>query len=274
VLLDGLIVLDDVDTSGGPYSWSPLKGEKGKGGEPLGSWLSLPWGGPEQLILPGYHTSAETSLRKGQTSGEEVFLSVCGLMATGARTVLISRWRTAGQTSFDLVREFAQELSNLPAAEAWQRSVEVASDAPLEADREPRVKEEGGGATKADHPFFWAGYLLVDSGQLAPGAAPPGGGAAPSKAQPAGPRPSGGTMSTPTGAGPASGFRSQAPQPAAGPPTGLAPPADASTPQADDPAADAAPDSKAKSKSRSRAKSTPKKATPRKSPAIKSDSAT
>jgi tetratricopeptide (TPR) repeat protein len=272
VLLDGLIVLDDVDTSSGPYSWSPLKGEKGKGGEPLGSWLSLPWGGPEQLILPGYHTSAETGLRKGQTSGEEVFLSVCGLMATGARTVLISRWRTAGQTSFDLVREFAQELPNLPAAEAWQRSVEVASDAPLEADREPRVKEEGGGATKADHPFFWAGYLLVDSGQLAPGAAPPGGGAAPSKAQPAGPRPGGGTMSTPTGAGPASGFRSQAPQPAAGPPTGLAPPGDATTPQADDPAAGSASDSK--SKSRSRAKSTPKKATPKKSPAIKSNSAT
>ena len=123
VLLDGLIVLDDVDTASGPYSWSPLKGERGKGGEPLGSWLSLPWGGPEQLILPGYHTAAETGLRKGQSNGEEVFLSVCGLMATGARTVLLSRWRTAGQTSFDLVREFAQELPNVPAAEAWQRSV-------------------------------------------------------------------------------------------------------------------------------------------------------
>ena len=44
--------------------------------------------------------------------GNEVFLSVCGLMANGARTMLLSRWRTGGQTSFDLVREFIQELAD------------------------------------------------------------------------------------------------------------------------------------------------------------------
>jgi tetratricopeptide (TPR) repeat protein len=283
VLLDGLIVLDDVDTASGPYSWSPLKGERGKGGEPLGSWLSLPWGGPEQLILPGYHTAAETGLRKGQSNGEEVFLSVCGLMATGARTVLLSRWRTAGQTSFDLVREFAQELPNVPAAEAWQRSVEVVSDAPLAADREPRVKEEGAAdaLSKADHPFFWAGYLLVDSGQLPPGANPPGTSAGPSKAQPAGPRPGGAAMTSPAGngslgTGPAAGFQSTAPrqspapQPAAGPPTGLAPPADAAGAKSDDPTTAGAPDdAKAKTRGRTRAKAAPKKSAPRKSTAIK-----
>ena len=46
-------------------------------------------------------------------------------MSTGVRTILISRWRPAGQSSFDLVREFAQEVPHTSAAEAWQRAVQI-----------------------------------------------------------------------------------------------------------------------------------------------------
>ena len=128
--------------------------------------FACPWGGPEQVILPGFHTAAENGLRKGHAGGNDMFLSLCGLMSTGARTVLISRWRTGGQTSFDLVREFAQELPHASPAEAWQRSVQVAADTPIEPEREPRVKKasSAGEPPKAGHPFFWAGYMLVDSG--------------------------------------------------------------------------------------------------------------
>ena len=163
-VLDGLLVWDDLKPTAGPYDWSPLP--SGKSSSSLEQWFSMPWGGPEQVILPGFHTAAENGIRKSQATGNELFLALCGLMSTGSRTILISRWRTGGQTSFDLVREFMQELPHVSPAEAWQRSVKIASDATLEPEHEPRIKK---GATnteppKADHPLFWAGYLLVDSG--------------------------------------------------------------------------------------------------------------
>jgi hypothetical protein len=78
---------------------------------------------------------------------------------------LLTRWRTGGRTNFELVREFGRELPHAPATEAWQRACLLAREAPLEASREPRLKrtDETGELPTADHPFFWAGYLLVDT---------------------------------------------------------------------------------------------------------------
>jgi hypothetical protein len=78
--------------------------------------------------------------------------------------VLLSRWRVAGQSTFGLVKEFVQELPHLPATEAWQRSVDLLSNADLAVDREPRLRSPDGNSLKAQHPFFWAGYMLVDTG--------------------------------------------------------------------------------------------------------------
>jgi hypothetical protein len=64
------------------------------------------------------------------------------------------------------VREFVQELQQSPADLAWQRSVMLARETPLDPAQEPRLKRlaEGTEPPGADHPFFWAGYLLVDTG--------------------------------------------------------------------------------------------------------------
>jgi CHAT domain-containing protein len=89
-------------------------------------------------------------------------------MASGAQTVLVSRWRTGGQTNLNLVREFLQELGKVPASEAWYRATLVARSMPLDASSEPRMKPADVDAAQqptADHPFFWAGYLLVDTGR-------------------------------------------------------------------------------------------------------------
>ena len=163
-----LIVLDDVNLEGqGPYSWSPIPIDRGKLGNALGDWLALPWPGPDTVILPGYHTAAENSLKNVSPAapGTEMFLAVCGLMSSGVRTLLISRWRSGGQTSFDIVRELAQELPHTTPADAWQRAVLVVADSRLNLEAEPRLKRAATiDSPKATHPFFWSGYMLVDSG--------------------------------------------------------------------------------------------------------------
>ncbi len=164
-LCDRVVILHDmVDRARGPYDWSPLQIDRGKAGGTLDSWIALPWGAPQQVVMPGFHTAAEDGLKRRST-GNELFLTVTGLMATGTRTILLSRWRTGGQTSYDLVREFTQELPYSVAADAWQRSVQLVRAGELDLEREPRVKDQRlDRAPNADHPFFWSGYLLVDTG--------------------------------------------------------------------------------------------------------------
>ena len=161
--VDRLVVLADLDDSDkGPYHFAPFFFDRGRTGSTLADWQSLPFAGPEQVILPGFHTAAEYSLKRGGT-GDEIFFTVCGLMSTGARTILLSRWRVGGETSFDLTREFTQELPHTPAAQAWQRSVRLLRETMIDFDHEPRVRKSSKiDSLKAEHPFFWAGYLLVD----------------------------------------------------------------------------------------------------------------
>ena len=162
---DRLVVLQDIQTdSSGAYGWSPMQLDRGKPGSALSTWMTLPFGSPEQVVLPGFHTSAESALKRGG-NGDEMFLAACGLMASGSRTILLSRWRTGGQSSYDLMREFVQELPYTAAANAWQRSVFLKRHDDLFIEREPRVKPSNLVVdVKSSHPFFWAGYILLDTG--------------------------------------------------------------------------------------------------------------
>ncbi len=163
-LCDRLIVLDDVQDSGGPYDFAPMQIDRGRPGTSLARYMMLPWGAPDQVVVPGYHTAAENGLRKPST-GDELFLTACAFYASGSRTVLLSRWRTGGQSSIDLMREFVQELPYAPASAAWRRSVELLRSSELDPGLEPRVVGVDRAAPlPADHPFFWAGYLLLDTG--------------------------------------------------------------------------------------------------------------
>lgn len=171
-LFDRLIVFNEVPPASG-FDWSPLQIDNKMSGGTLGEWLRLPFKGPDQVILPAFRTPIERGLVRANqnANGSELFYSVCGLMAGGARTVLISRWRTGGQSSVDLVREFAQELPHTTASDAWQRSVQMVMHTQVDAAHEPRlaklnVKQD---PPTGEHPFFWAGYLLADTGALPAG---------------------------------------------------------------------------------------------------------
>jgi hypothetical protein len=169
--LDSLIVLDDVSVDRAAVAgWSPLPRSSAGAADTLESWLALPYGGPERVVMTSFTTEAEQGLKPSRRGagppGGEVFQTLCRFMANGARTMLLTRWRTNGRTNFDLVREFVQELPNEPAADSWRRSVMLAREAPLDISREPRLKRSDDKVElpTADHPFFWAGYVLVDTG--------------------------------------------------------------------------------------------------------------
>ncbi len=174
-LLESLIVLDPIDlTPAQPMGWSPIPAGRSSRNDSLSHWLTLPQIGPQRVILPGVHTIAErggrSSKRRGRgvqtTPGYELFLSSCGLMSSGAQTILISRWSVGGQSTLDMVREFVQELPHTSAAEAWQRSVQITMETPIRPGLEPRVKTSvKDPPMTASHPFFWAGYLLIDAGE-------------------------------------------------------------------------------------------------------------
>jgi hypothetical protein len=168
--IDRLVVMTDSDdTDKGPLAWSPLALDGGKAGGTVSDWTLLPLAGVDQIVLPGFHTAAENSLKRGNSTGEEVFTSVCGLMASGCRTILMSRWRVGGQSTFDLMREFLQELPHQSASSAWRRSVQLEFDRYVDSSSEGRLKApHATDGLKADHPFFWSGYMLIDTGATGP----------------------------------------------------------------------------------------------------------
>ena len=62
------------------------------------------------------------------------------------------------------MREFVAQLPHTTAADAWQRSVLLTAGSPIDIEREPRVSLNQDLGLKATHPFFWSGYMLVDTG--------------------------------------------------------------------------------------------------------------
>ncbi len=169
MLLDMLVSFDEVGsllTS----EFAGLPTSKGSGGQQA-AWFGLPYGGPERIVLSGFSTAAEQSLKaagknsRRSRAGDEIFQYLCKAMGDGARTMLLTRWRTGGNANFELVREFVRELPTTPANESWQRACLLTRETPLDLPREPRLKRSDatGEQPVADHPFFWSGYLLVDN---------------------------------------------------------------------------------------------------------------
>ena len=164
-VVDRMIVWNDVDVkSNAPYGWSPAQYDRGQKNSKLADWIAYPWGAPDQILLPGYHTAAEGNLNSRAT-GQEIFLAACGLMANGTRTALLSRWRTGGKAPAVLVREMIAGLPDSSASEAWQTAVELTRIESIDAKTEPRIRHGNDEIElKAEHPFFWAGYMLLDTG--------------------------------------------------------------------------------------------------------------
>ena len=159
-----------------PYGLSVLSIDRNADRGSVAQWMTLPVAGPERIVLANLSTAAETGLKPRRRSsrdrdplppGREMFHATCGMMASGAQTVLLTRWRTGGQTHRELLSEFVREVPHMPAGEAWRRSVMLARSQPLDAESEPRIRRPDTriDMPNPDHPFLWGGYLLIDTGR-------------------------------------------------------------------------------------------------------------
>lgn len=165
---DRLVVLNDIKWSDQePFSWKPAQADGKDPKSTLNDWMALPWAAPQQLVLAGFDTAASGSVGTRAT-GNELFLTSMGLLSTGCRTVLLSRWRSGGQTSLDIVREFVSQLAYETPSSSLQRSLELARSSSIDPELEPRVRSANEqNLPNGEHPFFWAGYQLIDLGQPA-----------------------------------------------------------------------------------------------------------
>ena len=171
-LLDALVVLADVDASSpgslrdGRHCRSTAlrKPARSTSGSRCPAMARSAWCSRECTRWPNVAARRPAGAMH-RPAGSDLFYASCGLMSAGAETVLLSRWRVGGQSTLDAVREFVQELPHAAAADAWQRSVQLLMAAPVDPGSEMRVKAGTDGADLvAKHPFFWAGYFVVDSG--------------------------------------------------------------------------------------------------------------
>lgn len=135
--------------------------DQGTVGTTIQGWMSLPWFGPEHIVMPGFNSDGGSSLRSKQ-KGVDLFLTTCGLMAAGTRTILISRWRTGGANSLALTRNYAARLPKQTGSQALRESIAVARELELNYENEPRVRaKKSDPVLKAEHPIFWAGNMLL-----------------------------------------------------------------------------------------------------------------
>jgi tetratricopeptide (TPR) repeat protein len=172
-LFEDLAIFEELGGEG-PIAARPLiQNAAGAAGMTFADWLAPPLKRPRRILLPGLQSAVAGGLDKlPARPGEDLFIAATDLLAAGSRTAIVSRWRMGGKVAADLMAEFLRDATAvgpddaLPAASAsWQRAVDVATAEEPDPELEPRIKPVAKAILgDATHPFFWAGYMLIDSG--------------------------------------------------------------------------------------------------------------
>ena len=162
-VIDQLVVWSDIkSTKGFPMAMNPFQIDFNKPGSKLESWISLPWAGPKHVVIPGLNSDAGTGLRN-KAFGQDLFLTSVGLMASGSRSALLSRWSTGGKSAIELTKMYATELPNSGPRKAILDSRQELRKMKLDYNNEPKVRfKKTDPVLKAEHPFFWAAHMLFE----------------------------------------------------------------------------------------------------------------
>ncbi len=160
-LLDQLIVWSEIKTTKNqPLAMNPFQIDTKKTGSTIDSWMSLPWSGAQNVILPGLNSDGGNGLR-GKVYGTDLFLTSVGLMGSGSRSALLSRWATGGKSAIELTKQYATELSKSGLSTALLSSRKSVRESELDYENEPRIRaKKSDPVVKGEHPFFWSAHML------------------------------------------------------------------------------------------------------------------
>ena len=177
-VFDALAVFDESGGNGAAALLVPPAA--GRAALAFTDWVAPPTKRPQVVLLPGLQTAIAGGLEEKSLPprpGDDIFMPVTDLIAAGARTAVVSRWRVGGGTCVDIMGEFLREVTagdvgqRESASALWRRAVDIVTAECPDPVREPRLRQQADAAlADASHPFLWAGYMLIDCGT---GAMPP-----------------------------------------------------------------------------------------------------
>jgi len=127
-------------------------------------WVGFPNVGPELLIVAGGSSIFADGMKGSPTGAELEFYSTL-LMAAGCQSMVLPRWRSGGHVPYDLTVALTKRLQEHMPSVALREAIQEIRQTPLDPTRQTRVRSGRGEAPPtADHPFFWAGQMLIDRG--------------------------------------------------------------------------------------------------------------
>ena len=174
-LADTLVIFDELTADGKVADRPLIAADAGRQGMSFKDWLAPPYKAARCAVLTGLQTQASGGLTQStERPGSDLFMTAMDFVATGTETAVISRWNVGGRTAIDLGIEFIKDRQRdtlrdtpVPAAVSWQRAVDLVTAEQPDFNREPRIKITSSVIPQnAKHPFFWAGYTLIDCGVL------------------------------------------------------------------------------------------------------------
>ena len=173
-LADTMAVFDDLAPRPADAGRPLVPAVAGRPGMSLADWLSPPAKAARCVLLTGLPTQFTGGPGKSAgRPGDDLFQTAMDLVAAGAETAVLSRWNVGGRTGLDLGIEFLRDrqLSGTeslpPAAVSWRRAVRLVTAEQPDFRLEPRLQlARDRVPADATHPFFWAGFTLIDCGLL------------------------------------------------------------------------------------------------------------
>ncbi len=163
--LDQLVVLQSASAKNGAFNLQPLQTDSGrKKSQAQGTlldWMEIPFAAPDHVVMTGLNSIGGAG-GIARPDGSEMFFTATSIMAAGGRSVLLSRWNAGGQTQAELGARYGRYAAAMPVTLALQNAIKHVQSVKIDRVKEPRVKADANPhEISADHPFFWAGPMLV-----------------------------------------------------------------------------------------------------------------
>jgi tetratricopeptide (TPR) repeat protein len=158
--IDQLLVCSKIEAASRPWETNLLQLDASRNSQ-VGSWMESPGQVPAIMLLPGFQSTAASG---SLGDGRELSLPACGLLYSGARSALVSRWPVAGRSSQVVLSRYMQELDFVSPSVAWQRAALALWAEELLVAEEPAMLPAAKDAPTlmmGKHPKIWSSYMIL-----------------------------------------------------------------------------------------------------------------